>query len=216
MDHKLCCKRQRRAGRPPDPAKDAAILRAARELFFARGFVATTIEDIAQEAAVSKVTVYKRYGDKETLFEQALRTEVDNMAQAFEIGDQSASGLEERLNAFGIKLMRFVFRPKHVALDRVSAQVFMQMPELGRRVYDAGVGQIRHYLSNALEEACDRGILVCDNPELAAEDLHSLWRGFTDVELKFGARKHIDDEIIEQRVRHGTRTFLRAYDGHTA
>ena len=40
------------------------ILRAARRLFEARGFGATTIKDIAKEAAVSTPTVYATFGSK--------------------------------------------------------------------------------------------------------------------------------------------------------
>ncbi len=42
----------------------ADIAAAARSLFLARGWAATTIRDIAREAGVSEPTVYKSYGGK--------------------------------------------------------------------------------------------------------------------------------------------------------
>lgn len=44
-----------------------AILRAARRLFEASGFAATTIKDIAQAASVSEPTVYSTFGSKAAL-----------------------------------------------------------------------------------------------------------------------------------------------------
>src|SRR5579862_5190521 len=48
--------------------KRTAILEAARHLFFAQGFVGTSMDQIAARAAVSKQTVYKQFNDKEALF----------------------------------------------------------------------------------------------------------------------------------------------------
>lgn len=201
------------AGRPRDPAKDDAILGAARELFFERGFSASTIEEIAQRACVSKVTVYKRFGDKETLFETCVRNEIARMATAFDTGAEDGCSLEARLNSFGEALLTFMFRPAHVALDRVTALEFCQMPALGRRAFEAGPAQTRARLAAVLEEACREGTLACDDPLRAAEDLVALWKGMADVELKFGVRDRIEPAALSERVRHGTRTFLRAYDG---
>lgn len=44
-----------------------AVLDAARELFVAQGYVATTIEQIAQQAGVSRPTVFANAGNKRTI-----------------------------------------------------------------------------------------------------------------------------------------------------
>jgi AcrR family transcriptional regulator len=46
----------------------AAILRAARSLFTARGFEATSIDDIAADAGVAKGAVYHHFDSKEQIF----------------------------------------------------------------------------------------------------------------------------------------------------
>ncbi len=62
-----------------------------------------------------------------------------------------------------------------------------------------------------LEQArSDRQIDFEDSLQ-AAEDLMALWKGFADVELKFGVRQRLSDEELDAKVRHGTRIFLRAY-----
>lgn len=46
----------------------AALLRAARELFAANGFVATNREQIAERAGVTRGALYHHFGSKERLF----------------------------------------------------------------------------------------------------------------------------------------------------
>jgi AcrR family transcriptional regulator len=49
------------AGRPRDPAVDAALLDAADALLTAHGYAAVTIEAVAARAGVSRPTVYRRW-----------------------------------------------------------------------------------------------------------------------------------------------------------
>lgn len=51
----------------------ARIVRAAMELFATRGFDATPVSAIAEEAGVSRGAVFWHFGDKATLFQEALR-----------------------------------------------------------------------------------------------------------------------------------------------
>lgn len=50
------------------------ILQAALEVFAEKGFVATTMDEVAKRAGVNKAMLYYYVGDKETLLAQALLT----------------------------------------------------------------------------------------------------------------------------------------------
>ena len=52
----------------------AAIVEAALDEFVARGFAATRLDDIARRAGVAKGTIYLHFKDKETMFEELIRT----------------------------------------------------------------------------------------------------------------------------------------------
>src|SRR3954470_18864295 len=52
----------------------AAIVEAAMEEFIARGFAATRLDDIAKRAGVAKGTIYLHFKDKESMFEELVRT----------------------------------------------------------------------------------------------------------------------------------------------
>lgn len=81
-----------RAKSRPAPAADAAqpasnraeraaerrgaIIEAAMEEFIARGFAATRLDDIAKRAGVAKGTIYLHFKDKESMFEELIRTAI--------------------------------------------------------------------------------------------------------------------------------------------
>src|SRR5947207_15299625 len=55
-------------------ARREAILSAALAEFIARGFAATRLEDVARRAGVAKGTIYLHFKDKESLFEELIRS----------------------------------------------------------------------------------------------------------------------------------------------
>ncbi len=67
------------AAKPVNRAERAAerrgaIIEAAMEEFIARGFAATRLDDIARRAGVAKGTIYLHFKDKESMFEELIRT----------------------------------------------------------------------------------------------------------------------------------------------
>ncbi|WP_076858618.1 TetR/AcrR family transcriptional regulator [Bradyrhizobium mercantei] len=52
----------------------AAIIDAAMDEFIARGFAATRLDDVAKRAGVAKGTLYLYFKDKESMFEELIRT----------------------------------------------------------------------------------------------------------------------------------------------
>jgi AcrR family transcriptional regulator len=70
---------------PPKPASNraeraaerrGAIIEAAMDEFIARGFAATRLDDVARRAGVAKGTIYLHFKDKESMFEELIRTAI--------------------------------------------------------------------------------------------------------------------------------------------
>ena len=202
--------RPRSGGRLPDRAKDEAILDGARASFFERGFAAATMEDVAARAGVSKVTVYKRFPDKESLFEATVRREVRRMEEAFDAWSFNDGSLAERLNAYGSILLRFLYSSEHMLLDRMLAHDLKHSPDLARRFFDVGPGACRARLAAMIAEAAAGGEIIIDDPVLAAADVFALWSGFMPKEIEFGVSPPVEGDLIDCRVQRGTRLFLKA------
>src|SRR3954471_24711830 len=65
----------------PNRAERAAerrqgIIEAAMEEFISRGFAATRLDDVAKRAGVAKGTIYLHFKDKESMFEELIRTAI--------------------------------------------------------------------------------------------------------------------------------------------
>jgi AcrR family transcriptional regulator len=77
-----------------DPARRETILHAAAEVFAHAGYAATSVDDIAAAAGITKLIVYRHFEAKETLyravleqvFERQVELFLDNVARGLQAG----------------------------------------------------------------------------------------------------------------------------------
>ncbi len=200
-----------RLGRPKDAQKREAILRAARDLFFAHGLDGTSIEEIAAAANVSKVTIYGHFGDKETLLEAVIRAQAAEIEQVLIRPRARGAPFIDMLNELGETLLAFITAPEMEACDRLLTGEATRHPALALRFYDAGPGYVHAQLAAVIAEAVARGEIAADDPRRIAEDLIGLWKGNMPTERRFGVRIHFSRAELAARVKRGTALFLRAH-----
>jgi AcrR family transcriptional regulator len=66
-----------------DPARRAAILSAAATAFAQSGYAATSVDDVAAAAGITKLIVYRHFETKENLYRAVLEQVFDRQAQLF-------------------------------------------------------------------------------------------------------------------------------------
>jgi TetR/AcrR family transcriptional regulator, mexJK operon transcriptional repressor len=141
------------------PAKHAAILKAATEVFLREGYARASVDAIAEAAGVGKQTVYGHFGDKQRLFlavvEEANRA---NGGGPDELADLITDTGNPRadLEAAAERLIRGITAPDVAALHRLTIAEMTHYPELQRSWRDGGQTQavirvIADYLAG-----CDR------------------------------------------------------------
>ncbi len=200
-----------RAGRPKDPAKRDAILAAAVQLFTHHSFGMVTMEAVAAQAGVSKMTVYSHFADKETLFESIVKSISDRMIATLSNTYEQDAPLYDRLATTGVAFLSIMFGPEVAGLSQMLPTALRGNPKLAVRFHDAGPGRVKPALAAMIAEAAARGEVSIDDPGLAASDLVSLWEGGLRGEIECGMAVPISPEEITRRVRRGTQVFLRAY-----
>jgi TetR/AcrR family transcriptional regulator, mexJK operon transcriptional repressor len=198
-----------RAGRPKDPAKRAAIVDAATELFVEQRYDMVTMESVAARAGVSKMTVYSHFADKEALFEDVVRGISDQMMRGLSGAGSEALPLRERLTDIGTAFLTVVINAQVTGVAHSLPS--RGDPALRKRFYNAGPGRTVAALAEIAKEAAERNELILDSPEEAAQDLISLWEGTLPARIAFGLVEPATGEEIAQRARRGTDVFLRAY-----
>lgn len=203
----------RARGRPVDAAKRDAIIEAASDSFFDVGFAATSIEQIAVRAGVSKVTVYNHFGDKRALFTAAVEQQCERLRGHFAIDATSRQSIRARLTAVGEAVVAFLSRPEMVQFDRRIAAETEHDPEIGRAFLEAGPWRMKAAFADLLAHAHVRGELEIADPALAAEQFVSMCKGIGDLERRFGSMP--DEAEQPRRIGAAVETFLRAYGRNT-
>jgi TetR/AcrR family transcriptional repressor of mexJK operon len=199
-----------RSGRPKDIAKREAIIAAARSLFTSQPFDLVTMEAVAAQASVSKMTVYSHFHDKETLFETIVTATSDQMVRALSAPVQNEA-LRERLIAVGIEFLDVILGSDICKMSHSLPGALRANRELANRFYAAGPGRVRAALASMIAAAAKRGELVVDDASRAADDLVSLWEGSMPAKIAFGLAELSTPEEIRVRAVRGTEVFLRAY-----
>jgi TetR/AcrR family transcriptional repressor of mexJK operon len=161
--------------------KKDAILEAAKRSFLAVGFTATNLDDVAADAAVSKMTIYSHFGSKEDLFIQMLQLVIAQRSAGAPPLDAGIdeSDLRGALQAIALDLVETVQSPEIVGLRRVLIAEQTRHPGLAaawrRSTVLATVAELTRYF-DALQQ---RGLLHDVEPPVLAGQF--LWLLIGDV-----------------------------------
>jgi TetR/AcrR family transcriptional repressor of mexJK operon len=161
----------------PSARKREAIVTAAREVFLQHGYAGAGMDDIAARAAVSKVTVYNHFADKQRLFTevvtQAIR-QAEDQTHAIIESLAGSDDLQRDLRRFALQHLTVVLQPHLVQMRRVIIGEADRFPELARTWYQAGPQRGATRLARVLADLGRRGLLHVPDPPLAAEHLNWL------------------------------------------
>lgn len=165
--------RQAAAGRPPDPAKRTAILVAAQKLFASHGFTATSMDAVAREAGVSKLTAYRHFGSKDQLFAAAVMSHCAAMLGHIDENMPVPGDARSALVGFGHAFLRLILNDEALAVHRLVIGERERAPQLGPIFHDSAIVPTKGKLAALIT----RLNLPVDDPVVAATDLLALWRG---------------------------------------
>ena len=138
-------------GRPRDPAIDAAILDATRELLVAVGYANLSMEAVAARAHVSKPTLYLRYPTRALLVFDA----VFGKTKARPIPD-TGSIRADLHEAYNWAVDEFTAPEARAAIPGLLADVAAS-PQLGQLIRAVVVGPEYARVRDQLERAQSRG-----------------------------------------------------------
>jgi TetR/AcrR family transcriptional repressor of mexJK operon len=200
---------KKRLGRPSDAGKRAAIVEAACTRFFDEGFAATSIEQVAADANVSKVTIYNHFGDKRALFAAAVEHECERMRGYFVLEEMSSGSIRDRLTTIAQAMLEFLSRPEMIQFDRRIAAETEHDPAMGEAFLKAGPWRMKEGFSAWLAHESAKGELCIEDSKLAAEQFVSLAKGMGDLERRFGSTPTEAENT--KRIAGAVDVFLAAY-----
>src|SRR6266550_3600087 len=113
-----------------------AILEAALDEFVARGFAATRLDDVAKRAGVAKGTIYLHFKDKESMFEELIRTAIVPMiSRLWGTPPQPGASVRDMVEGFAKTFIEEVATTRRGDLVRLIVAEGPRFPEVADFYY---------------------------------------------------------------------------------
>jgi TetR/AcrR family transcriptional regulator, mexJK operon transcriptional repressor len=198
-------------GRPKDPEKRAAILKAAQELFPAKGYDAVSMDAIAQAAGVSKLTLYSHFADKDALFVEAVGAFCEHQLphKAFEL--DSTLSVREALLIIAKGFLDLTMDECAIQLFRTMAAQAGQNTKLAELFFAAGPSRTLAEMEQFLRQSHAEAKLHVENPTKAAEHFFCMLKGVRHMRTLMGV---MPIPMAAERSEHAKEVvdmFMRAY-----
>jgi AcrR family transcriptional regulator len=192
--------------------RKSALLKAARKLFFDKGFKNVTVESIAKKAELSKGSVYLYFKSKEEIYTHILLNDIDKfhkvMANLMQAGQNSSTMLMSLANIYADFFMndRELFR---IMMNYMLNTDHMNLPE----EIDHLIIKATNKTVDIIEEIFMIGVRSGEFPPYIdlRQKRNAIWgllNGTISLHLFTGTEEK-REERIRSTIQTGLNTFLR-------
>jgi AcrR family transcriptional regulator len=138
------------------------ILAAALDEFAARGFAATRLDDVARRAGVAKGTIYLYFRDKESLFQELVRTMLSPLVGAIEATPRVDLPVRVVAETFVDLFVREIYGTRRKDVIRLIISEGTRFPKLAEFYYREVIARVVPAMRALLTRAVERGELRHD------------------------------------------------------
>ncbi len=167
-------------------ARRSAILDAALEEFSARGFADTRLDDVARRAGVAKGTIYLHFKDKEALFQELIRFQLNPVIGTFETALASELPLRTIVDQAIEIFVREIYATHRKQVIRLIITEGPRFPALAEFYYREVLSRLLKALRARLARSLEDGEIADDTlvrfPQLlgAVSVIAIVWHGLFD------------------------------------
>ncbi|WP_315764598.1 TetR/AcrR family transcriptional regulator [Bradyrhizobium sp. SZCCHNR2009] len=180
----------------------AAIVEAAMEEFVARGFTATRLDDIAKRAGVAKGTIYLHFKDKESMFEELIRTAIVPFVSRMTAPPSFTGSVRDAVETLGRLFIHEVATTRRGDIVRLIVAEGARFPAIAdfyyREVVSRGLAALRGLIELAIERGEIREPKLAQFPQImiAPVLIAVLWKSLFERHAPLDAeamlRTHLD------------------------
>jgi TetR/AcrR family transcriptional repressor of mexJK operon len=198
-------------GRPRDPERYQRILEAARSHFCGQGLERASVDAIAADAGVSKMTVYSHFASKEGLFEAVIRERAERVTGGLAgVEALDAKQPQKALLAIGEQFLTLAREEDALGAFRSVYGAAGAQPEACRGFYRQGPDQLIGDLTAYLRRADAAGSLKVRHPRQAADLFLAMFLG--DGHIRGLLMLEMPDARENRALlREAVRVFMAAY-----
>lgn len=205
-------KTQIKRGRPVDHSKKDTILKIATELFMKQGFASTTMDHVAREAGMSKLTLYRHFPDKNAIFLDVICNKSKQYApdELFDVFYTKTPF--EALYTIGLAMFSLLMSDDSIHLNRMMAGDATNNSELPRLFYDRGPLRMKRLMMEKMKLLGEAGKLKIKDPVQATDQFFSLFKGSTlYMRRLLNIDKKPSQKVLEAHVKQAVEFFIAAY-----
>ncbi|HTO63973.1 MAG TPA: TetR/AcrR family transcriptional regulator [Bradyrhizobium sp.] len=180
----------------------AAIVDAALSEFIARGFTATRLDDVAKRAGVAKGTIYLHFKDKESMFEELVRTALVPLVNRIAAPQIPIGTVRAVIEAFAATFIREVANTRRGDIIRLIVAEGPRFPAIAdfyyREVISRGLAGMRALIELAIargeirQKELARYPQIVVAPAIVAVIWQSLFARHSPLDASEMLRVHLD------------------------
>jgi len=147
---------------------DERLLQATLKLISEKGYLKATTKDIAREAGVTEVTLFRHFGSKERLFEEVINkyTFLPPLRDLLSEISKYSYSYEKGLHAIGVLFFKTLKERK--SLVKIMTSEINIYPEKIREIYTQFIDETDRVLAGYFRSQQKKGMLRRFSPEMAA------------------------------------------------
>lgn len=203
-------------GRPKDLEKRQRILKSAKSLFLKQGYHGSSMNEIARDAGVTKLTVYNHFQDKATLFTCAIEDTCEALIMARPPQLSADSNFQQALSQLCALSLEIVYLPEAIKLEYLLLDLASQQSPLLQQFYQASHQKLNQVWQHFFQQAIDLGFIPKMPLEQLIQLMLSLLLGQRHHEILLGIRPIPAAEEQQQLIQSSIQLFLQAISGQSA
>jgi AcrR family transcriptional regulator len=178
-----------------------AILSAALDEFSTRGFEAARLDDVARRAGVAKGTIYLYFRDKESLFQELIRSMLTPLVGTIEAMGEADVPLSVMADRIVELFVREVYETRRKDVIRLMISEGRRFPKLAEFYYREVLSRIIAAVRSLLRRAAARGEIpetlvqfpqIIAAPGLIAIIWSGLFERFEPLDVRKMMKTHVD------------------------
>jgi len=148
----------------------SAIVEAALDEFIARGFTATRLDDVAKRAGVAKGTIYLHFKDKESMFEELVRTVIVPVVAQLTALPPPTGSVRDALQGFAGMFIQEIVGTRRADIIRLIIAEGPRFPAIAdfyyREVISRGLAAMRMLIEAGIARGEIRSSELKDYPQI--------------------------------------------------
>lgn len=182
------------------------IIEAGLKLFSEKGFTGATTREIAKEAGIAEITLFRHFQTKEGLFEEVINRYSFLPTLKNLLPRISTLSYEDALIAIANEFLNTLLLRKD--LIRIMLTEIHRYPEQMQKVYNSLIDEVIKTLASYFEEMQNRGILNEFDADIGARAFLGMFFSYFNAQ-EFKLRKKFKGDDRERTIKGFVRIFAK-------